>query len=217
MRNYAFVEWQLRALVVALALVLSLLAGLLIANNAASEKRVVAVAAPPTLSELAEDYFKTDGIRVDHVTMSVWAIMTQLHHLDDGGSPFLPLLQGAVSPEIYREVEKGFRDALPGVKKDMAVQNLNITSIGDFTVDPQTKRVGCYVRGYFSTIFGQSGKFAIVPYRAELVLEQNVVGNLNPLTYTLIKRTEKIGDRALEWDRERAELAKKKKENARAH
>lgn len=204
MRNYAFVEWLLRIVTGSLVVNLAIMVALIAANYSAGSKKNVFVQAPPTLGALTADYFKSDGIRFDEVATSIATILPLLHHVDENGSPLFALLQGAVSPDIYREAEAGIKKSMPDVKKNSAIQNLNITSVGEMEADPKLRRVSCYVRGYFSVTFQASGKSRSVPYRAEVLLEKNTGGNLNALPYTLIRRIERIGQAATNWDEERS-------------
>jgi hypothetical protein len=203
MRNYAFAEWLLRAVTGSLFINLAIMAALIVANYSAGNKQKVFIQAPPTLHALTSDYYKSDGIRFDEVATSIATILPLLHHVDEEGSPLFALLQGAVSPDIYREAEAGIKKSMPEVKRNSAVQNLNITSVGEMEADPKLRRVSCYVRGYFSVTFQTSGKSRSVPYRAEVLLEKNTGGNLNALPYTLIRRIERIGQAATNWDAER--------------
>jgi hypothetical protein len=210
-RDYAQTEWLLSLVHITIALA-ALIAGVLFfANLTAARKDTVRINAPDTLSVLADKYFQVEGLRFDQIATSVITILTLKHHVDEGGAPYFELLQGMVAPKIYMRAESGLKKAIIEIKKTMIIQNLNITSIDDLETDPNTRRVSCYVRGYFSTTSRLDGQTRVVPYRGLALLELNTVGSLNPLPFTMLDLEEKVGPAAVDWD------ATRKKETANAH
>jgi hypothetical protein len=201
--NYAYTEWLFSLVKIAIVVMSLAAAVLLFANLTAAHKDTVRINAPDTLSVLADKYFHVEGLKFDQIATSVITVLTLKHHVDEGGAPYFVLLQGMVAPHIYMRAETGLKKAISEIKKTMIIQNLNITSIDDLETDPKSKRVSCYVRGYFSTTSRLDGQTRIVPYRAEVLLELNTVGNLNPLPFTMIDLQEKVGPEAVSWDKSR--------------
>ena len=205
---YGFTEGLLGLVRICIAAAVLIAIALFFAIVAVSRRPMVRVNAPPTLKALSQQYFQVEGLRFDQVATSIITILSLKHHVDDGGAPYFALLQGMVSPEIYRSTELALKKAIVEIRAKRIVQNLNITALRDFESDPKAQRVSCYVRGYIIVNGQQAGSSAVVPYRAEVLLEKTTPGNLNPLPYTLIRCIEKIKKDALAWDSQREKEAK---------
>ncbi len=215
LRNYAYVDWLRSAQRNALIVNCFVAAGLVVACYKAAHKRTMEIDAPPTLRQWADNFYRTDEVRIDHVGLVICSILPLLHHVDENGATFLPLLKGVVAPAIYREAEAQAMKGMGLARQFEASVNLNITSIDEVVDDKKTRRVSAFVRGYLVAAKQKPTQPELprrIEYRAEVLLEINTIGNLNSLPYTLVRRTEKTGPDALKWERERA--AKKNEEHA---
>lgn len=207
-RRFSDYAWTInlqRVLVLSTAANVVMLGALLLSGYVAGRKAAVEIRAPQSLREEAALFFSRDDaskVSFDQVAFFCNSTLPLMHRIDDGGSPYLGLLQGMVSPEVFARVRASADSTLAAVKKNSITQSLHITSIKITSYDTVTRRVGVWVRGYFQmTIPRARNPCPFVPYRAQLLLESNIVSKLNPTPFFLRDMEERINQAGLDWEK----------------
>ena len=166
-------------------------------------KPPVVVRSAGSLKEAAAAFYGTPEISYDQMAFFLHGCLPLLYSIDDGGHPLLPLAQGLVAPDIYRQAERRLRGAEGDVEANRVTQTLTITGLSGVVADGKSARAAAYVRGYVTVTIRQS-EVRFFPWRGQVLLEANPVSRLNPYPFYLARLEERTGPEALAWDKNHA-------------
>ncbi len=207
-KHYAWNKWLLRLLGLCIF-------GLVVAAGAVwwtasklNDRPALLLRGESTLKQKAEEFYHLSDVTYDSVTMFVASVLPPLHDIDDGGYPLLRMVRGMVSTKVFEEARASLEGDLQTVRKRNVNQHLRIVAVEHIDFDEAHRRIVAYVKGYFVVVF-QKGEAApvFVPYRASVILDQNPPSKVNPSTYFLVDREERLNAAALAWDKEYVQQA----------
>ena len=164
--------------------------------------------AGPSLKAAAAAFYGFPEISYDQLAFFLHGCLPLLHSTDDAGHPLLPLAQGVVAPDVYREAEARLDASAPDVLANRMTQSLTLTGVSDVVADAASGRAAAFARGYLTVTLRQA-EARVFPWRARVLLAVNPPGRLNPYPFYLLGCEERTGPAALSWDaaRERARAA----------
>lgn len=198
-RSFAWVVHEQRLMLLLLAAVASCTAAVWALALHLERKPPVVVRAAKTLKESAAAFYGTSQVSYDQLAFFLHGCLPLLYAASDSGHPLLPLAQGLVDPEIYRAAEQRLRSASPELKANQMTQSLALTGFADVVADSQSGRAAAYVRGFIAVTVRNSG-VTFFPWRAQVLVEANPLGRLNPYPFYVIGLETKTGPEALAWD-----------------
>lgn len=143
--------------------------------------------------------------KVDDLIAFLHLILGLRNNIGGDGTPYLALIQGLVSADLYTQTELDFKRNGPEMIRRGIAQTLILRNVTDIEVDPQnTRQISAYVVGklYLQAARTKSGTPLAkeVEYRALCVIEQLPRNSLNPHGFYVVRITEKTGDEALKFD-----------------
>jgi len=162
-------------------------------------KPPVVVRAAPSLKEAAAAYYGTPEISYDQMVFFLHGCLPLLYAADDQGHLLLPLAQGLVAPEIYREAELRLDESGKDMLANKMTQNLTITGVADVVADSKSGRAAARLSGYV-TVTVHRAEVQFFPWRARVLLEVNPASRLNPYPFYLLRLEQRTGPEALAWD-----------------
>lgn len=201
-RHFAWVVHEQRILVLVLGF---LSGGCLLAWSAAwslGKKPAVVIRAGPSLKAAAAAQSGSSEVSYDQLAFFLHGCLPLLHSTDDAGHPLLPLAQGVVAPDVYRDAEARLDSSAADILANRMTQTLTLTGVSDVVSDPRSGRAAAYVRGYL-TVTLRRAEARFFPWRGRVLLAVNSAGRLNPYPFYLLACEERTGPRALAWDMER--------------
>jgi hypothetical protein len=162
-------------------------------------KPAVVVRAGPSLRAAAEGFNALPEISYDQLAFFLQGCLPLLHATGEAGHPLLPLAQGLVAPDVYREAEQRLDAAGPDVLAHRMTEGLTLTEVSDVVADAKSGRAAAYVRGYL-TVTARRAEAQCFPWRARVLLAINPPGRLNPYPFYLAGCEERTGPEAPAWD-----------------
>ena len=198
-RSFAWVVHEQRLMLLLLAAVASCTTAVWALALHLERKPPVVVRAAKTLKESAAAFYGTSQVSYDQMAFFLHGCLPLLYAASDSGYPLLPLAQGLVDPEIYRAAEQRLRTVAPELKSNQMTQSLALTGFADVVADSQSGRAAAYVRGFLAVTVRNSG-VTFFPWRAQVIVEANPLGRLNPYPFYVIGLETKTGPEALAWD-----------------
>jgi hypothetical protein len=168
-----------------------LFAGFFAASYQVARSRPVQqIAAPGDLREQIRRQLDQTGVRKDDIVGFLYFVLTLKHEVSPAGAPFLPLLQGLVAADIYRDAQAEVERNLPTIKSRAMVQSLVVEDIADLDFDPATRRVGATVVGKVEIRAANTQRggplVQSVEYRARAILDMLPPSELNRHGYFLL-------------------------------
>ena len=163
------------------------------------QKPPVVVRAAPSLKEAAAAYYGAPEISYDQMAFFLHGCLPLLYAADDHGHVLLPLAQGLVAPEIYREAERRLSLSGKDVAANKMTQSLTITGMTDVVSDSKSGRAAAHLRGYV-TVTVHRAEAQFFPWRGRVLLEVNPVSRLNPYPFYLLRFEQRTGPEALVWE-----------------
>lgn len=198
-RSFAWVAFEQRLVLLVLAALLVCCALVWTLALHLEKKTPVVVRAAKTLKEASVAYYGSPQVSYDQLAFFLHGCLPLLYTATDSGHPLLPLAQGLVDPEIYRAAEQRLNAAAADMKANQMTQSLTLTGLADVVADSQSGRAAAYVRGYLAVTVRSTG-VTFFPWRAQVLVEANPVGRLNPYPFYVIGFDSKTGPEALAWD-----------------
>lgn len=115
------------------------------------------------------------SLRVDNIAFFLNSVLSIKHNVSEAGAPMLPLLQGFMASDIYRDTQAAIERNLDTVKQQQMVQSFTPIAYKLVEVDEKSRRIGIAVSGKISihAMKTKRGGPLIndVDYRALVVLE----------------------------------------------
>jgi hypothetical protein len=168
-----------------------LLAGLFaVTYQVARNRPLQQIAAPGDLRDQIRRQLDVQGVRKDDVVGFLYFVLTLKHEVSPAGAPFLPLLQGLVAADIYRDAQAEVERNLDTIKNRSMVQSLVVEDIVDLDFDPATRRVSATVIGKVELRAANTQRggplVQSVDYRARAILDVLPPSQLNRHGYFLL-------------------------------
>ena len=154
----------------------------------------------PSLKEAAARFYGFPEVSYDQLAFFLHGCLPLLYAADDSGHPLLPLVQGLVAPEVYREAERRLDGSGPAMLAHRMTQSLTLSGVSDVIADAKSGRAAAYVRGYI-TVTVRHAEAEFYPWRAQVVLAVNPASRLNPYPFYLLSCEPRTGPSAPGWDR----------------
>ena len=204
-RHFSWVIYEQRLVVLVLAFLLAACALVWSVAWHLQRKPPVMVRAAPSLKEAAAAYYGAPEISYDQMAFFLHGCLPLLYAADDQGHMLLPLAQGLVAPEIYREAERRLSQSGKDVAANKMTQSLSITGVTDVVSDSRSGRAAAHLRGYV-TVTVRRAEAQFFPWRGRVLLEVNPVSRLNPYPFYLLRFEQRTGPEALAWDEANADV-----------
>ncbi len=202
-RHYRHFAWVIHEQRIVLLILGGLLAGCALVWSLAwhlQSKPVVVIRAGPSLREAAVHFYGFPEVSYDQLAFFLHGCLPLLYAADDSGHPLLPLAQGLVAPEVYREAERRLDGAGAAMLANRMTQSLTVAGVSDVIADAKSGRAAAYVRGYV-TVTVRHAEAEFYPWRAQVVLAVNPVSRLNPYPFYLLSCEQRTGPAAPGWDK----------------
>ncbi|MDD2766071.1 MAG: hypothetical protein PHE83_19075 [Opitutaceae bacterium] len=189
-RNQAEVAVLLRVTQVAI-LANVLLAGIFaVGYQVARSRPLQQITSAGDLREQIRRHVDIQGVRKDDIVSFLYLVLTLKHEVSPAGAPFLPLLQGLVSADIFRDAQAEILRNLTTIQSRSMVQSLVIEQITDLDFDQATRRVGATIVGKIELRAASTQRgvplVQSVEYRARAILDVLPPSEINRHGYFLL-------------------------------
>ncbi len=187
-------------------------AGLMIvAAEMASRRPVQMIATKGDLREQIRAHFADTAVSTtvvkDPLVAFLHIVLPIRHGITPSGAPFLVLLQGLMTSELYEQTAATVQRNLGAVQTHGMSESLMIEGVTDIDEDRKLQRVSVVVTGRLLIQATQTARGAPMalsrPYRAIVVLDVLPASKLNPYGYFIVSLREATSEASVQaFDRE---------------